>query len=1095
MNEKYPLALPEGTVLAGQYIIEKVLGQGGFGITYEATDHKTERKVAVKEFFPDAMATRTGQTTVRPFSGERGESYEYGKACFLQEAETLAKFIGNDNIVRIHSYFEENGTAYFVMDFVEGTSFDEYIKQHGGRISYEEAAGILVPVMDALSDVHCKGIIHRDVTPDNIYITKEGTVRLLDFGAARYSLGDKSRSLDVVLKHGFAPKEQYTRRGKQGPYTDVYSLGATFYFALTGKRPQDSVERMDEDDLVSLSTLGVRIDKTAEDAILQALSVQPAERFQSMEEFKDALLGSPQTEAVPNIQQSTSAAAQKNFDRPGENWTGKRKLYIVLAAAVVIAAVIGCFAVGLRKKDAGEEVSVNVNDPKPVSTSGPKPDIPTVPEQTSAPEPSAVPVKRFPVIGNDAGNIMNGGHIASVGGTKYYITDSTYSIKRAGSENGYIYEKDRDTILYRDLSLSVEEGRLYFIYCGADSSNRFQVWYHDLEGEPGNSQSLDELNDHYRDILRLLLTEDYYVISCGSYEKIRTVYRVPRNGDEGIECCTLEKGEEFFLSDEGWIYYTDRDDNGFMSLCRMRLDTLEKDSRSIRSKDADQAFYNPIAAGDFLYVFSYKSSDPSYGVIVRYDKDFDDTKHKPVEWDIGSRMDICTTVSFNVNRQNQDIYCCFETADDGEWPNDLYQLKGHENGSFDIRLISEDSQAPCLVYHEDGSYDVYYYGYHRYADFGYHNFYQSFDKDGNRIQDETPTGNPSGSLSVIGNDVGNIMNGGHTATLKGEKYLISNTGYTLEGPDGKNLYERDQGRYADLSLVEADGRLYYLYDRRAYFYELTGEAGNRHSLSEINDYYGGIDHLFLTEDYYVISCTNSDGTATIYCISRTDGGRFECFTVEDGNGFTLSDDGWIYYTERDTSGYPWMYHMRLDTLEKAKGGFYWDDSDKAFCNPIVAGDFLYFLVYDTEDSSDCQIIRLNRDLTVHEPIRWDIGSDLDIRTDLQEFGFNVNKENHDIYFYFRDDEDDPYPDLYRVKGREDGSFDVSSVSQYARQPCFTYKENGDYEVNFYVQHRYGGVGLVIGPPSGNYLNKCCKFDAEGNDKIKVNIESGFKYFS
>lgn len=226
-DKKYPLALPPGSVLAGQYIIEQVLGQGGFGITYMAKDHKSGAKVAVKEFFPDAMATRT-QTTVTAFAGERGESFAYGKTCFLKEAETLAEFIGNPNIVQVYSYFEENGTAYFVMDFVEGISFEQYIREHGGRVGYEEAEKILLPVMDALAAVHSRGIIHRDVTPDNIYITRDGTVRLLDFGAARYSLGDRSRSLDVVLKHGFAPKEQYTRHGKQEPYTDVYTLGRVF---------------------------------------------------------------------------------------------------------------------------------------------------------------------------------------------------------------------------------------------------------------------------------------------------------------------------------------------------------------------------------------------------------------------------------------------------------------------------------------------------------------------------------------------------------------------------------------------------------------------------------------------------------------------------------------------------------------------------------------------------------------------------------------------------------------------------------------------------------------------------------------------------
>ena len=315
MDEKYPLALPEGTILAGQYIIEKVLGQGGFGITYRATDHKTNQKVAVKEFFPDTLAYREG-TTVISYPGERAENYEYGCKNFLDEAKTLAQFIGNDNIVRIHCYFEENDTAYFVMDYIEGISFDQYIKEKGGKISVEEAKKILIPIMDALAAVHSKGIVHRDVTPDNIYLCNDGTVKLLDFGAARYSLGDKSRRLDVILKHGFAPKEQYTRRGKQGPYTDIYSLAATFYFAITGKRPPDSVERLDEDDLIMPSTLGIEITDYQEKALYQALAVQPYERFQSMAVFKKVLLNENTT-----TEQQPVAVQTFTPDVPPQNYT------------------------------------------------------------------------------------------------------------------------------------------------------------------------------------------------------------------------------------------------------------------------------------------------------------------------------------------------------------------------------------------------------------------------------------------------------------------------------------------------------------------------------------------------------------------------------------------------------------------------------------------------------------------------------------------------------------------------------------------------------------------------------------------------------
>ena len=222
-EEKYPLALQKGKVLAGKFIIEKVLGQGGFGITYKAVDHSTNSYVAIKEFFPETLCFRE-KTTVISYTGERKENFDYGKTSFLEEAKTLSQFIGHENIVRIYSYFEENGTAYFVMEYIEGVSFDVYIKQKGGKISIDEAEEVLLPIMDALAAVHSKGIVHRDVTPDNIYICNDGKVKLLDFGAARYSLGDKSRSLDVILKHGFAPKEQYIRRGKQGQRSTMHLL-------------------------------------------------------------------------------------------------------------------------------------------------------------------------------------------------------------------------------------------------------------------------------------------------------------------------------------------------------------------------------------------------------------------------------------------------------------------------------------------------------------------------------------------------------------------------------------------------------------------------------------------------------------------------------------------------------------------------------------------------------------------------------------------------------------------------------------------------------------------------------------------------------
>ena len=272
--KKYPVALRAGTLLNGRYLIGRVLGQGGFGITYLAWDESLKARVAVKEYMPNDMAARMG-TTVSVAMKSRAEDFAYGLERFQEEARTLAKFMGQPNIAGVTDYFDENGTSYFVMDYIEGISFKTYIANAGGNVSVEEALNVMIPVLRALTAVHAEGFIHRDVTPDNIYITKDGNVKLLDFGSARYSLGDKSKSLDVVLKVGYAPKEQYTRRGRQGPYTDVYSCAACLYAAITGFLPPESLERLDHDELIPLSQAGVEIPLYLERAILKGLAVQP----------------------------------------------------------------------------------------------------------------------------------------------------------------------------------------------------------------------------------------------------------------------------------------------------------------------------------------------------------------------------------------------------------------------------------------------------------------------------------------------------------------------------------------------------------------------------------------------------------------------------------------------------------------------------------------------------------------------------------------------------------------------------------------------------------------------------------------------------
>ena len=336
--KKYPVALRAGTVLNGRYIVGRVLGQGGFGITYLAWDESLRARVAVKEYMPNDMAARVG-TTVSVAMKSRAEDFTYGLERFQEEAQTLAKFMGQPNIAGVTDYFDENDTSYFVMDYIEGISFKTYIANQGGKVSVQEALDVMIPVLRALTAVHAEGFIHRDVTPDNIYITKDGNVKLLDFGSARYSLGDKSKSLDVILKVGYAPKEQYTRRGRQGPYTDVYSCAACLYAAITGFLPPESLERLDKDTLVPPSQAGAELPLYLERAILKGLAVQPEDRFQTAGEFLEAL-ESQRVVELPEGASKEEPAEQKSGTVQKKSSLGKIAGAAAAAAVVFAAAAL-----------------------------------------------------------------------------------------------------------------------------------------------------------------------------------------------------------------------------------------------------------------------------------------------------------------------------------------------------------------------------------------------------------------------------------------------------------------------------------------------------------------------------------------------------------------------------------------------------------------------------------------------------------------------------------------------------------------------------------------------------------------------------------
>ena len=252
-----PHQLAMGTVLRGQYLVGKVLGQGGFGITYMGWDLFLETPVAIKEYYPNGIVNRNATQAVTALgNGEMEKLFYHNRDRFLREARILARLSNVPGIVRVHNLFGENNTAYIIMEYVAGTDLRHHLLQRGRGLSVEQTLRFLTPVMEALQKVHEAGLVHRDISPDNIMILSDGTAKLLDFGAAR-DVGQAdvnqvpSQSTEAILKHGFAPLEQYRRRGSLGPWTDVYALCATIYYCLTGTLPADAPERVMGDDNVN----------------------------------------------------------------------------------------------------------------------------------------------------------------------------------------------------------------------------------------------------------------------------------------------------------------------------------------------------------------------------------------------------------------------------------------------------------------------------------------------------------------------------------------------------------------------------------------------------------------------------------------------------------------------------------------------------------------------------------------------------------------------------------------------------------------------------------------------------------------------------
>lgn len=385
-------ALPSGTVLLGKYVIGQVLGKGGFGITYLACDLSQNRRVAIKEYLPDALIHRnTGETFVSTFSGDKETAFKDGAEKFFEEARTIARFSGHPNIINVYEFFYENNTAYFAMEYVQGSDLKRHVASSGGTLSEQECLAILEPLLDALILIHSVGVLHRDISPDNIFVSENRSVKLLDFGSARQVLWDQSKSLSVVLKPGFAPIEQYQTRGKQGPWTDIYALAATLYYCLTGRIPMAAMDRIEEDQLIAPSKLGCKISRSFEAALLKSLSLRAVNRFQTAAGLKAAVdFSSVHTTALAAAA-DPDAAAPNRPAKPVSWLTRSRRTAALVGVFVILSGTVSVSAWQIISNSRHVSPPTQVGQATPVPTSAAETAESTVWETTETPgsEPSA----------------------------------------------------------------------------------------------------------------------------------------------------------------------------------------------------------------------------------------------------------------------------------------------------------------------------------------------------------------------------------------------------------------------------------------------------------------------------------------------------------------------------------------------------------------------------------------------------------------------------------------------------------------------------------------------------------------------------------
>ncbi len=363
--------LPPRTILKGQYLVGCALGEGGFGITYIGWDLFLHMPVAIKEYFPSGVVIRDqGQHTVNVFAGKDEQSFLLGRDRFFREAQKVARFDNNPGVVSVKNCFLENGTAYIIMEYISGINLGNYAAQHGGKLGFQETLQLLKTPIQTLEELHRYSTYHRDISPENLMLSKTGTVKLIDFGSAMESDSEKKTRV-LMVRSGYSPVEMYSSTGKDGPYSDVYSMAATIYKLITGVTPPAATERLNADSLVRPTMLGVKeISQEQEAALMKGMAVQLNDRYQTMAEFFHDLYG----------------YGINDDPNPKPQQKPKHRTLLVLAALVCVALLVGA---GILLGRQGGLTPAPIEQP----TAEPTEAITAEPTAEPTEEPTAVPTE------------------------------------------------------------------------------------------------------------------------------------------------------------------------------------------------------------------------------------------------------------------------------------------------------------------------------------------------------------------------------------------------------------------------------------------------------------------------------------------------------------------------------------------------------------------------------------------------------------------------------------------------------------------------------------------------------------------------------